>query len=147
MPARRIYREELETAVADENVCEAAHRMRERRVGALIIVDEGRHPVGILTDRDLALRVLGEKRDAAATRVADVMTPQPAVVSEDTSIEAALALMGTRPRRFRRLPVIDRDGRLTGVFTVDDALARIAGQLGSIDRVIRGQTPFIMDGL
>ena len=146
MLTRRIYREEVEIAEADECVNEAARRMRERRVGALIIVDERRHPVGILTDRDLALRVLGEGRDAAATRVADVMTRRPVVVSEDTSIEAALALMSARARRFRRLPVVDRDGRLVGVITLDDVLTRIAGQLASIDRVIQAETPFIIDG-
>jgi CBS domain-containing protein len=62
-------------------------------------------------------------------------------------MEAALALLSTRVPRFRRLPVVDRTGRLAGVFTVDDALARIAAELGSIDRVIQGETPFIMDGL
>ncbi len=147
MPAKRIYREEVEVATADEGVREAARRMRDRRVGALIVVDKRRRPIGILTDRDLALRVLAEGRDPAATRVVDAMTERPVVISEETSTEAALALLSTRVPRFRRLPVVDHAGRLAGVFTIDDALARIAAELASIDRVIQGEAPFIMDGL
>jgi CBS domain-containing protein len=63
MSGRRIYREDVEIAQAGESVQQAARRMRERRVGTLVVVDDLRHPIGIITDRDLAVRVLGEERD------------------------------------------------------------------------------------
>jgi CBS domain-containing protein len=144
---RRIYREQVELANADEGVAEAARRMRERRVGALVVVDDRGHPIGIVTDRDLAMRVLGENRAVPATRVGDVMTPNPVVVSEESSAESLLALMTTRPRTFRRLPVVDRAGRVVGIVSIDDVLARIAVELAGIDAVLGRQTPFVLDGL
>ncbi len=147
MSGRRIYREDVEIAQAGESVQQAARRMRERRVGTLVVVDDLRHPIGIITDRDLAVRVLGEERDPVTTQVGDVMSRPPVVVSQDTPTESALALMSTRARSFRRLPVVDGRGRLAGIITVDGALTRIAAELASIDRVIEGQTPFLTDGL
>jgi CBS domain-containing protein len=147
MRHHRIYREQVELADAREGVREAARRMRERRVGALVIVDDRGHPIGIVTDRDLAIRVLGEDRAVAATHVGDVMTPNPVVVSEDTSTESLLALMTTRPRTFRRLPVVDSTGRVVGVVSIDDVLAHIAAELAAIAAVLGRQTPFILDGL
>ena len=121
-------------------------RMRERRVGALVVVDELDRPIGMLTDRDLTVRVLGEGRDPLTTRVADVMTKPAVVVSEGTSMEEALARMSKRARRCRRLPVVDGDGRLVGIVTLDNALVGIARQLQSINCIVGGQTPFITDG-
>jgi CBS domain-containing protein len=146
MTSPRVYREDVEIAKREEPVREAARRMRERRVGALVVVDDGHRPVGVLTDRDLALRVLAEQRDPESTRVADVMTPHPVVIGEDTTTEAALALMKRHAPAFRRAPVVDRGGRLVGVLTVDDALRRIAAELAAIESVIRAETPFVMDG-
>jgi CBS domain len=60
MPHRRIYREQVELSNANKGVGEAARRMRERRVGALVVVDDRSHPIGIVTGRDLAIRVLGD---------------------------------------------------------------------------------------
>jgi CBS domain-containing protein len=136
----------LEIATPNESVPEAARRMRERRVGALVVVDERDRPIGMLTDRDLAVRVLGEGRDPITTRVADVMTTPAVVVSEEASIEEALAVMNKRAPRCRRLPVVNGAGRLVGIVTLDDALVMLARQLQSIDCIVGGQTPFITDG-
>ena len=75
MPHQRIYREQVELAYVYEGAREAARRMREKRVGALVVVDDRGHPIGILTDRDLAIRALAEDRAIPGTRVGDVMTP------------------------------------------------------------------------
>jgi CBS domain-containing protein len=146
MTVDRIYRQEVEIAEPQERIREVVRRMRERRVGAVVVVDERNRPVGMLTDRDVAIRVVGEERDPAVTRVEDVMTHEPCVVTADMPIEAALALMGGQARSCRRLPVIDLDGRLLGIVAVDDALARIARQLDAIDRIVRSQTPFVLNG-
>jgi CBS-domain-containing membrane protein len=141
-----VCRGEVEVADGGWEVREAAAVMRGRHVGALVVVDGQRRPIGILTDRDLALRVLAEGRDPIATRVADVMSRRPVTVSKSARIEAAIALMSSRAHSFRRLPVVDRTGRLVGVVTLDDVLARAAELLGSVDGVLRRQTPFVSDG-
>ncbi|MEQ9065738.1 MAG: CBS domain-containing protein, partial [Gimesia chilikensis] len=118
MTAGRICTREVDLVDQNESVQVAAERMNSRNVGTLIVLDEESHPIGMLTDRDLALRVVGKGRDAIETTIADIMTRFPCSISEDTSIEAALTKM--RSGGFRRLPVVDREGKLLGVLTLDD---------------------------
>jgi CBS domain-containing protein len=118
--------------------------MRERSVGTLVIVDGKQRPIGVITDRDVVLRVVAAARDPATTRVADVMTREPRTVSEDTPIEGALSLM--MAGRFRRLPVVDRNGRLTGIVSTDDVLDLVAEELSMIRGLIAREAPHPMTG-
>ena len=74
MSAGRICVRSVHVASPEESVLEAARRMRDADVGTLIVVDDSRSPVGMLTDRDLALRCLAADRDPNTTRVDAVMT-------------------------------------------------------------------------
>ncbi len=74
MSAGRICVRTVHVAAPDESVREAARRMREADVGTLIVVDDKRNPMGVVTDRDVALRCVAEDRDPDTTRVATVMT-------------------------------------------------------------------------
>jgi Mg/Co/Ni transporter MgtE len=75
------------------------------------------------------------------------MTHPPVVIAEETPVAAALRLMSRRVPPFRRLPVVDRNGRLIGVLSIDDALREIASELAAIDLVLRGESPYVLDGL
>jgi CBS domain-containing protein len=119
MSVGRICLREIDLAEPGETVLEAARRMRARRVGTLVVVDDAGKPVGLLTDRDLTLRVVAAGGDPRALSVAEVMTANPKTVSESTPIESALALM--RSGAFRRLPVVNEDGKLVGILSLDDA--------------------------
>lgn len=113
--------------------------MRQHTVGCLIVADREQFPLGILTDRDLVMRVVAAQRDAARTTVGEVMTRFPELAHEDMPIEAALELM--RRRAFRRLPVIDKDGRVSGVVTLDDILILLTEELTQIGEILRRETP------
>lgn len=139
MSVGRICIREVYLADPDEAVDAAARRMHERAVGSLLILDEERRPAGIVTDRDLAMRVLAAGRDPATTRVAEVMTLRPRIVSEDTPIEQALSLM--RGLGVRRVPVVDDEGRLAGLVTLDDVLSLVAEELTVVGQVLSKQTP------
>src|SRR6059036_699183 len=104
MSIERICQREVDLADADESVRMAAERMHQRSVGTLVIVDEWRHPIGIVTDRDLVIRVLAAAKDPDLTLVEEVMTHPPFTVTEGTPIEDAIKLM--RSGRFRRVPVV-----------------------------------------
>jgi CBS domain-containing protein len=104
---------DVDTISPDQSALVAARRMQSRHVGTLIIVDNERRPLGILTDRDLVVQVLAQGRDANRIHVGDVMSRSPVMVPEDTSVEHALRCMRSGP--CRRLIVTDRDGRLVGV--------------------------------
>ncbi|HRP96591.1 MAG TPA: CBS domain-containing protein [Rhodocyclaceae bacterium] len=105
-------------AEADISVREAAHRMVAAHVGSIMIVDDGLL-VGIFTERDVLTRVLACDLDPAATRVGDVMTPEPQTVTADRPLGHALHLM--HDGGFRHMPVV-RDGRPVGMISVRDAL-------------------------
>ena len=138
MSVGRICSRDVHTAHYDEPVLESARRMRDRQVGAVIVVDEMR-PVGIITDRDLTVRVLAAGLDPQATRVSEIMTPSPTTISEDESIETAVGYM--RAGRFRRLPVVGRDGRLVGILSLDDVLELVAEELADLGQLLKREAP------
>jgi CBS domain-containing protein len=101
----------------DETVLRAAQVMNEHKIGALVVLEEGR-VAGIFTERDVLRRVVGEERAPATTRVEEVMTAEVACCSMQTPIEEARAAM--KNRRIRHLPVIDREDRLCGLVSIGD---------------------------
>jgi CBS domain-containing protein len=137
MTIGRMCVREVHTAREEESVRDAAQRMRDRGVGTLIVVDGESRPLGILTDRDLVTRVLAAARDPAGTRVSEVMTQDPRVVYEETPIEDALRLM--RQRAVRRLPVVDREARLTGLISSDDLLEFLTSEIADVGRIVAAQ--------
>ncbi len=134
-----LFRISVETVDCSEPVCEAARRMHEYNTGSLIVVDEHHAPVGIVTDRDLAVRVLGQHREPGDVRVCDIMTPNPATTTDDASYEEALESM--RIQGVRRMPVVDATGRLVGVISLDDFLVAIHKDLEKIAELLRWATP------
>ena len=108
-------------------------------MGALVVLNEARQPIGIVTDRDLMIAMIAENRDPYTTAVGQVMTKPVRVVSENESIEAALALM--QSGAFRRLPVVDAQGQLVGLVSLDDVLMLLGEELASISQLLQRQTP------
>jgi CBS domain-containing protein len=106
-----------ETIGPDDTLHEAARRMREVGVGALVVCEQNR-PVGLLTDRDIVVRSVAEGRPPAAADVRSCMTTQVVTCSDGADLAAAAALMGERA--VRRLVVLDAAERLVGLLSVDD---------------------------
>lgn len=139
MSIGRIAQRSVDTADAQESVNLAAERMHQRNVGCLVVTDESGRPTGILTDRDLVLRVVAPGKDAFTTLVKDVMTAWPVTCREESPIEEAIAAM--RRAQIRRLPVIGAAGQLVGLVTLDDILQLLAEEMASIGRVLSSETP------
>ncbi|MCC7408765.1 MAG: CBS domain-containing protein [Phycisphaeraceae bacterium] len=98
-------------------VLEAAHLMNQRKIGALVVTLGG-EVAGIITERDVLVRVVGEQRHPAQTLVEDVMSTHVTCCTPDTSIEEARTLM--RDRRIRHLPVVDKQKHLRGMISIGD---------------------------
>jgi CBS domain-containing protein len=106
------------TAAADMTVASASRLMKQRRVGAILVLDKGRL-AGIFTERDAVFRVIAEGRSPEATTLAEVMTPNPRTIAPDRPFGHALHLM--YEGEFRHVPVVE-NGRPLGIVSARDAL-------------------------
>ena len=118
-PVRSIIEDQKPvTASAQITVVAAARLMKEHRIGAILVIQEGRL-AGIFTERDALFRVIAEGRNPAKTRVGEVMTANPRTIGPDRPFGHALHLM--YEGGFRHVPVVD-NGRPVGVVSARDAL-------------------------
>ena len=130
MGVGEICSREVVFARRNESVAQAARLMREHHVGSVVVADERngrRFPVGILTDRDIAVGVVALGLDAEKRNVETAMPAGLVCVRESDGLGRALALM--RAQGVRRLPVIDSGGALVGVLSADDVLEVISEEL------------------
>lgn len=117
------------------SVRDAARAVEQNRVGAVVVQDKGR-VVGIVTDRDLAVRVLGCARDALATKIKEVMTESPITLSLADSVADAIEVM--QQRNIRRVPLVE-DERVVGMVTLDDLLLDEAAPLRDLAAIVQAQ--------
>ncbi|OGA60856.1 MAG: hypothetical protein A3G81_24070 [Betaproteobacteria bacterium RIFCSPLOWO2_12_FULL_65_14] len=118
-------------------VQDAARLMRARHVGDVVIVgsaDSG-VPLGILTDRDIAIEVIGQGLAPAQTPVESAMSAPLLTLREDDGVLESLSRMAARG--VRRAPVLDRAGRLSGLVSVDDLVPLLARELAKVSVLIR----------
>ena len=140
MELREIMTPSVVTADADADVLAVAQLMRDRNVGSVVIRDPGGGPTAMVTDRDLALRILAGER--ASSEPIGEHVSRPLVTGEpEMDLEEAAALMVQH--RIRRLPVV-QDDELVGIVTLDDIAVR-SGNLEVAQRmthqVIEGALP------
>ena len=114
-----------ETLPESTIVREAAEAMRANDIGDVVVVDDNGAISGILTDRDIVVRVVAEGRDPRVTRIGDIASRELTAVSPDDPVDRAVQLM--RERAIRRLPVVDK-GKPVGIVSIGDlALDRDPG--------------------
>lgn len=117
-PVQSIMQREVLVAAPETGVGEAAKRMAERNVGAMLVVENGRL-VGIFTERDLLRRVVAPGLDTRKTPLAAVMTPGPRTITPATPVGQALVVM--QEHGFRHLPVVE-DGLPVGMVSARHAM-------------------------
>ncbi|MBN2119069.1 MAG: CBS domain-containing protein [Anaerolineales bacterium] len=111
----------------NDSVAKAAELMKSRNIGSIPVVDNEQTGklVGIVTDRDLALKIIAEGRDAKSTKVETVMTHKVVTCHADDDLQKALDAMAEH--QLRRIPVVDNDNRIVGIIAQADVATR-AGQ-------------------
>jgi CBS domain-containing protein len=107
------------------SVREAAGAMTRANCGSVLIMEPPDKLLGIVTERDLMTRVLAKALDPEKTTVHEVMTHHPICVDPQTKVSDAVVIM--IERGFRHLPIVDKPGKILGVFSVRDALPREIG--------------------
>lgn len=143
MSVGRICSRVVATVWPSENVRVAARRMVEHDVGTLVVVEGNGtgDAIGIVTDRDIALRCVAANLDPDRATVAEIMTRPVKAIDEDTPIEDAIARMAERGTR--RLIVTGEGKRLVGILSLDDVLALLVEEAGPIGRLLEKQQPHI----
>ena len=131
MPQRQIseliQNQTILTVAEDTDVGEAARQMKRHKVGAAMVVRDGRL-VGIFTERDALFRVIAPGLDPRAVPLSRVMTPDPMTITADKRFAHALHMMYEND--FRHVPVVD-NGRPVGIVSARDALGREVMEFGS----------------
>jgi CBS domain-containing protein len=127
------------TVERDHTVLRAARLMREKDVGSVVVVDEKGRPVGMLTDRDLAVKVLAEGK-SPETPVDEVMSHPVFAVSRDALVFDTLREMARR--HVHRMPVIDAETKhIVGIVTAEAALMLLTTELANIADVMTVSRP------
>ena len=135
MSLARFCRKTVAIIQPTQSVAAAAERMRQEHVGALVVVQEDLRPVGVLTDRDIVTRVVAERADAASVSVAEAMTPEPVTVRVDSSLDQTL--FAIKKHGVRRLPIVDEQGRVAGLVSLDDVLVLLSAELDQTAAAVR----------
>lgn len=121
----------------NETIVAAAQVMRELGTGDVVVVERargGNDPIGVLTDRDVVLRGVSERRDLASTTVFELMTLAPVVAEESEDVFRLIDRM--RGHGVRRVPVVSADGLLVGIVAYDDLVELFAGTLAKLTVVV-----------
>lgn len=134
MGIEHLIQRGVETLPPDAPCVEAARLMREAAVGCVVVTEEGR-PLGVVTDRDLVLRVMALGRDAAKEPLRDIMAGEPIFLGSERQVDEVLQTMAEQG--VRRMPVVNEAGLLEGIITMDDLLLVLAGQMGRLADAVR----------
>ena len=108
----------------NDSVAKAAELMKSQNIGSIPVIDEQTQKlVGIVTDRDLALKIVAKGRDAKSTNVEAVMTHKVVTCLADDDLQKALDAMAEH--QLRRIPVVDNDNKIVGIIAQADVATRV----------------------
>ncbi len=136
MPITDFCNTPVVTISPDQPVLKAVKLMRNKNVGAVVVTAQEK-PVGILTDRDIVMRITAEGKEASTIRVRDVMTPNPVVISEEEGIWELIQIMKAHGKR--RYPVVSGKGKLVGIVTLDDLIGLMGVEMSGIGQAISSE--------
>lgn len=131
---RNHYATEIATARPEDPVAKLADLMNEYAVGCIVVVDAARKPVGVVTDRDLACRVVALALDPETTPASAAMSAPVVVAQADEPVESVVERM--RSARVRRIPVVS-EGKLAGMVTTDDLVLHLGRELEDLGQAAK----------
>src|SRR3989442_10053920 len=125
MKCKEIMTKDPVCCLPDEGVQKAAKLMKDENVGVIPIIEDEdtKTLLGIVTDRDLAIRVMAEGRDVGGTRIKDVMTTGAVSCRPDDDLQKALDAM--EENQVRRIPVVDHNQKIVGIIAQADVATRL----------------------
>ena len=130
-------RTDVVTVGPEASLQSVAKLMEAESVGSVVVVEDEK-PVGIVTDRDLALRAFVHKMDPEITHVREIMSHDPIVLEGGMGLFEAMEFV--RGKGVRRMPVVDENGILRGIVTIDDVLRLLTEELSCIANILEEES-------
>lgn len=137
MTIASICNRQVITIQRDASVLNATMLMRQFHVGEVVVVEtkNGQFtPVGLVTDRDVVIKLVATELDMAAITVGDIMESKVTTIKECSGVFDTIQAMTSKG--VRRLPVVDNSGGLVGIITLDDLLLLLAKELSSLSKLV-----------
>jgi CBS domain-containing protein len=137
---KELCNRDLVTVGRDDTIYKAAELMRQNHVGDVLVVEKKQDvtiPLGIVTDRDVVVEIVAPGLDPKVITVGDIMLPHLSSIEEDAEVFHAIKLMTSKG--IRRLPVVDNNGSLIGILTLDDLLLMMAKEFFSVAMLLSNE--------
>jgi CBS domain-containing protein len=122
MKVKELMSADVQSCTPDTDLATVARMMWDNDCGIVPVIDDQRHVIGVITDRDICIAAATRSLEPARIRVSDVMSHDVTTCSEDGDPRAALQTL--KEHRVRRLPVVNRQDRLVGVLSMNDLVRR-----------------------
>lgn len=138
MSVLELARRDVVTCRPTASAADVADSMAESGVGSVVVTEQEGRPVGIVTDRDLVVRVLARDVDPVAVTAADVMTEDPETIPSDSGVfesTQAFSRAGVR-----RLPLVDGNGLLVGIVSLSDVMLLLTQELDNLATVVGAES-------
>jgi CBS domain-containing protein len=130
---QRFCKRPIVTVTPEKTIPEACQLLEERNIGCLLVEEHGQL-CGVLTDRDIALRVTGRGKDPQLTHVGAIMTPNPVRIPVASTLHELTMIMHSQ--HVRRVPIIDETGRAIGIVTLDDLLVLLGDEMSDLAKTV-----------
>lgn len=138
MPISDVARTNVVTASTAQSAGNLATLMAEENVGS-VVIEQDDEPVGIVTDRDLVIEVFEPRKTASEVTAGDIMTETLATATADEGIFEVTEKM--HEHSVRRMPVVDDDGKIAGIVTLDDFVVMFTDELSNLAGVVEAESP------
>lgn len=135
----KCCREQVVAVSPDTPAVEVARIMGEKNVGSVVIVTGDNRPAGVITDRDLVVRIMARGVDPGEVRAGEI--PNRDVITFRDSMGIYEAIQKMTAKTIRRMPVVDDDGKLIGIVTMDDIIRMLGEEMAAIAKNIENQSP------
>lgn len=137
MSIKNLAKHKVISVNLEMNVDEIAKIMKEHNIGNVVVVNEDNKPMGIITDRDIIIKVIADGINPAEIQAGYIMTSNILVLDEYTPIQQVLEMMSAKG--VRRAPIINSYGILVGIISADDLAILIAEELETYGKLLRKQ--------
>lgn len=140
MSLESLCRREIVCVNRTTKVIAATKMMEEKNVGCVVVVDTDK-PVGILTDRDVMIRLVNNGLEAEKTPVSDIMSQEIITLNQGTGLYEALEQIKDSKSCVRRFPIVDDNGSIKGIITLDDVIYLLGKEMSDVSEIIESERP------